>query len=165
MAEEEGRLSLAVLAAGAALVLAAGVAWWVSAAPDLEPQPAQAIPPVIVPEEVAPEPVENALESYLPVFDNTVRREVGPIDAGATYTLQVPSEVNGEYRLQYVCLGPGDLVVRIMGTVEGDKLHQVDCEGNLSAFPFVAAGDAVVIEVHRPGPEPAEMGIQIIDVE
>lgn len=161
----DGRLSLAVLGAGAALVLAAGVAWWVAAAPEIETEPSQAIPPVVVPEEVAPEPVENDLESFLPEFDNTVRREVGRIDPDTAQSMQVPSEKNGEYRLQFVCLGPGELSVLVRGTVEGDMHQRVDCEGNLSAFAFVAAGDYVVISVHRPGPEPADVGFQVIDVD
>jgi hypothetical protein len=163
--QTDGRLSLAVLGAGAALVLAAGVAWWVAAAPEVETEPSQAIPPAVVPEEVAPEPVENDLESYLPEFDNTVRREVGRIDPDTAQSMQVPSEKNGEYRLQFVCLGPGELSVLVRGTVEGDTHHQVDCEGNLSAFAFVAAADHVVISVHRPGPEPADVGFQVIDVD
>lgn len=166
MSETDGRLSLAVLAAGAAVVLAAGVAWWVAAAPELEAQPIQP-PPVMAPEEVAPEPEpeRNDLESFLPEFDNTVRREVGRIEPDTTQAMQVPVDKNGEYRLQYVCLGPGDLSVLIRGTTEGDMLHQVDCEGNLSAFPFVAADTHVVVSVHRPGPEPAHIGIQVIDLE
>jgi hypothetical protein len=145
-------------------VLAAGAVWWVAADPAIEVQPAQTTPPVME-EPIEPEPAVNGLESFLPEFDNTIRREVGRIEAGATYVLQVPSDKNGEYRLQYVCLGPGDLAVRIRGTVEGDVLHNVDCEGNLSAFGYVAAGTRVVIEVHRPGEEPADMGVQVIDVE
>jgi hypothetical protein len=153
-----------VLVAGAALVLAGGWAWWVSADPEIEVQPAQTTPPVVVAEEVAPQQVENGLEGALPEFDNTVRREVGRMEPGATHVLHVPSEKNGDYRLQYVCLGPGDLTVRIEGTVAGEMLHQVDCEGSLSVFPFVAEGTRVVIEVHRPGPEPAEVGIQVFGV-
>lgn len=163
MDRTEGRLSLAVLTAGAAVTLAIGTAWWVAADPGVEAQPVQTTPPAVVSE--AQEPAVNGLESFLPEFDNTIRREVGRIDPGATYVLQVPSDKGGEYRLQYVCLGPGDLAVRIRGTVEGEVLHNVDCEGNLSAFAYVAAGTQVVIEVHRPGEEPADMGVQVIDVE
>jgi Family of unknown function (DUF6023) len=161
----DGRLSLAVLAAGAALVLAAGGAWWVAADPEIDAEPAQAIEPVVVPEAIEPGQVEDGLESFLPEFPNTIQRHVGRLDPDATYVLHVPSVKDGDYRLQYVCLGPGDLSVRIKGTAEGEMLHQVDCEGNLSTFGFVAAVTDVVVEVHRPGPEPADVGVQVIDVE
>jgi hypothetical protein len=161
----DSRLSLAVLAVGAALVLAGGAVWWVTAAPEVEAQPAPVTVPVVEPEpeSVAPEQVDNGLESALPEFPDTVRREVGRIDPETTFVLHVPSDKDREYQLQYVCLGPGDLSVRIRGTADGEALHEVDCEGNLSAFAFVAGGTAVVIEVHRPGPEPADVGVQVID--
>src|SRR6201999_451954 len=157
-------LSLALLSACAALVLAAGAAWWVAAAPQLEPEPVKSVPPLVLPEVVAPEPEDNGLESILPVFDNTVRREVGRIEPDSTRAIQVPSEKNGEYRLQHVCLGPGELTVLVRGTGEGEVNHRVACEGNLGAFPFVAADTHVVIAVHRPGREPADVGIQVIKI-
>jgi hypothetical protein len=162
----DGRLSLAVLAAAAALVLAAGAAWWVAADPERQAEPVQTTPPVVVPEQpVVPEAQDNDPDSYLPNFPNTVERQVGRIDPDGSYILHVTSVKDSEYRLQYVCLGPGDLSVRIMGTTEGEMLYQVNCEGNLSTFQFVAADTRVVIEVHRPGPEPADVGIQVIDVQ
>ncbi len=164
MDRTDGRLSLAVLAAGAALVLAAGGAWWVAADPEIDSEPAPAAEPVVVSEVVEPEQVENGLESFLPEFPNTIQRQVGRLDPDGTYVLHVPSVKGGDYRLQYVCLGPGDLSVRIKGTAAGEMLHQVDCEGNLSTFGFVA-DTGVVVEVHRPGPEPADVGVQVIDVE
>lgn len=156
------RLSLAVLSACAAVVLVAGGAWWVVADPERRAEPAQATP--TTPPVVVPEPVDQGLDGYLPDFPNTVERHVAPLDADTTHMLEVPSEKDHEYRLQYVCLGPGYLSVLIKGTTEGEMLYNVDCEGNLSTFQFVAAGTSVVVEVHRPGPEPAEVGIQIIDV-
>lgn len=158
------RLSLAVLAAGAALVLAAGTAWWMAAAPEIEAQPTQVSLPVEEePEPVPPDQVDNGLDGVLPDEPNVVRSETGRIDPDGTYVLHVPLEKDGRYRLQYVCLGPGDLSVRIRGTAEGEMLHHLDCQGNLNAFPFVAADTAVVIEVHRPGPEPSEIGVQVLE--
>lgn len=162
MDRTEGRLSLAVLAAGAALVLVAGSAWWVSAAPAAAPTPAQTTPLIVVPEPVVTEPAPNGPESYLPEFDNTVERQVGQLGPDESYTLEIASTRDSQYWLQYVCVGPGDLSIRIRGTSEGEQLHQMDCEGNFSAFHFTAAGSSVLVEVHRPGPEPAEVGVQII---
>lgn len=163
----EGRLSLAVLSACAALVLAAGGAWWVAADPERRPEPAQAVPPVIVvPEQVAPEPVQSDLASFLPEFpDNTVTRQVGRIDPDGMFVIHARTRKNGEYRLQYVCLGPGALSVRIRGTTEGEMLYDADCGGNIGTFQFRAASADTVVEVSRPGREPADVVIQIIDVE
>lgn len=162
----DGRLSLAVLSACAALVLGAGGAWWVAADPERGAAPTPTLAPVVVPEEeVAPEPPQEDLESYLPVFPNTVTRHVGRIESQDTFVMHVPTQKEGEYRLQYVCLGPGELSVRIQRTTEGEMLYDADCGGNLSTFQFRAAGPDAVIEVYRPDSLAADIGIQVIDVE
>lgn len=163
MDRTEGRLSLAVLAAGATLALVAGTAWWVSAAPEAAPAPVETTPPVVVvPEQVAPDPAQNGPESYLPEFDNTVERQIGRLGPDESYTLTIPSARDRQYWLQYVCVGPGDLTIRVRGTSEGEQLFQMDCEGNFSAFQFTAAASSVTVEVHRPGPEPADVGVQVV---
>ena len=147
-------------------MLAAGAAWWVAAAPEREPGPAYTDPPVVVaPDQIAPEPPQNGLDSYLPEFDRTIERQVGTLGVDETYVLRIPTEKNDDYLLQYVCVGPGDLSVRIKGTSEGELLYMVDCGGNLSTLQFVAADTVVLVEVHRAGPEPAEVGVQVIDVQ
>ncbi|BCB80307.1 hypothetical protein GCM10022251_05310 [Phytohabitans flavus] len=165
MDRTDGRLSLAVLVAGAALVLAAGTAWWMAADPTVEAEPIPTAPPVALPEPVAPEQVDNGSDSYLPEFANTVQRSVGRLDPNESSVMEVPSEKGSEYRLQYVCLGPGDLSVRVRGTTDGEILYQLDCEGNLNTFQYIAADTIVVVEVHRPGPEPADIGVQVIAVK
>jgi hypothetical protein len=175
----EGRLSLAVLIAGAALVFAAGTAWWVAAAPATEAQLAEPAPPLVVPEaqlaepapplvapeQIAPEPTQNGLDSFLPPDANTVQRDAFTLSQGETYPLTVAAEKDGAYVVQYVCLGEGELVVRIWGTTEGEMLHHTDCGGNITAYHFVAANPTVVVEVTRPDREPAGVGVQVIDVE
>ncbi|BCB85608.1 hypothetical protein [Phytohabitans suffuscus] len=159
-----GRLSLAVISAGAALVLAAGTAWWVAAAPDLDAYPAATPPAVVAPDPVVPEQVDNGSASYLPDFPNTIQRQVGRLDPDMTHVMSIPSVKQAEYLLQYVCLGSGYLSLRVQGTTDGELLHHVNCENILSALQFRARGTEVQIEVHRPGPEPADVGVQVIDV-
>ncbi|MDQ7910678.1 DUF6023 family protein [Phytohabitans sp. ZYX-F-186] len=164
----EGRLSLAVLVAGATLAFVAGAAWWVAAAPPTQVEPAGIAPQVVAPEPappLEPERVDIDPDSYLPEFPNTVERQILRVEPGAAYAVNVQAVKGGEYRFQYVCLGPGDLLVRINGTTEGVKAYEVDCEGNLSTFQFVAAQSEVLVEMYRPGTEPAEVGIQVIAVE
>jgi hypothetical protein len=155
-----GRQGLAVLAIGAVVTLGAGGAWWVSAAPESPPAPLQ----------TAPEPVAEVMAktspgAYLPALDNTVARRLGRLDPDETYELNIPSERNGLYRLQHICFDPGPLWARIKGTADGAAHHRMSCEGNLETIDFAAAGTQLVVEVHRPGPEPAEVGVQVIALQ
>jgi hypothetical protein len=151
----EARLSLAVLTAGALLVLGAGGGWWVAAAPEMEVEPVHATPVIVAP--------EDSVRELLPRVDNILERQAGTLGPEETFTLMVDANRDGQYALHYICLGAGDLVMRIKGTSDGELLYQVGCEGNLNMLNFTAAGTGVVVEAHRPGPEPAEVGIQVVD--
>lgn len=149
-----------MLSACAALVLFAGGAWWVAAEPDLRAEPAATTPPL-----VAPEPVEQNPQNYLPEFPNTVERHDERMEPDTTHVLEASTERGREYRLQYACVGPGALSLRIKGTTEGEMLHHIGCEGSLGTLPFFAADTNVVVEASRPGPEPADVIIQVVAVE
>lgn len=154
-----------MLVVGAALVLAAGAAWWVAAAPEPAAPLVEPTPLVVAPERVAPEQVQGGLESILPEFENTLHRHVGTLGPDEQYVMRVAAEKDGAYRMEYVCLGEGELLVRIKGTTQGEMLYQVDCGGNIGQYPFIAASPNLVIEVTRRGLESAAVGVQVIDID
>ena len=153
-----------MLVAGATLVFAAGTGWWVAAAPETGARPVEAAPPLVAPEQVAPEPVQSDLDSFLPPQDNTLQREAFALSRDETYPVTFAAKKNNPYVVQYVCLGEGELLVRIRGTTEGEMLFHADCGGNITAYQFVAANPTVVVEVTRPDRGPAGVVVQVIDV-
>ena len=146
-----GRLSLVVLAVGAS--------WWVAAAP---PSTVESTAQAIEPEPPVEEPVGDP-DNMLPTFDNTVTRHIEQLRPDEGWGLPIDTQRDGKYLLQYVCLGPGTLSIRIEGTDQGEQLHEVDCGGSFSTIEFTAGTLKVTVSVRRPGQsEPAEVGIQVI---
>ncbi|GFJ90900.1 DUF6023 family protein [Phytohabitans rumicis] len=155
-------MSLVVLAVGATVALAAGGAWWVAAAPTVTGTPRASTAPPIEPEPAVEQPLGNPAD-MLPEFPNTLTRQIDRLDPDESWVLMVDTAKDARYLVQYVCLGPGSLRIRIEGTANGQELYELDCGGSFSAIEVTAAGPSLTVDVGRPGQgDGAEVGVQVL---
>lgn len=137
---DSDRLSLVILAIGAAGVLGLGAWWWVANAP---PGPVSA----------APTPVASSWALAEP--------QPGPLDVEVRTLVTEPGR---KYRLQYACLGPGPLGIVVQGAEGGTQVRQVDCEGNFDEFEVIPQGDEIQVALERPEGSEGQVDLRLVEV-
>jgi hypothetical protein len=130
-----------VLYAGAAVLLGAGVFWWVAAAPS--------------------EPRDARIEQYQATALRLLPDVASQVDAGSVALAagaerQVLAEVgNGEMLVSVVCVGGESSRVRISLGDIGDSGHGMECSGDVvpETFEVTAVGELRLnVSVNESGP-------------
>jgi hypothetical protein len=156
---------------GAVAVLAVGGWWWVAEAPRPVPPAAQPVAPPAAPvqsyimlDAESGEVIPLDAGRELPEFPDTVRRDVFSVHEGTTTDWPVRVQPGGRYLLQHVCLGLGELLVRVDGTLIGSTETGLACGDGFASTELTAANRRMVISVSRPRPQPgpAEVAIQLV---
>ncbi|MGW0431937.1 DUF6023 family protein [Micromonospora sp. NPDC003197] len=111
-----------------------------------------------------PARVADALdvELVLPHLPDTLRREVSTLSGGGKLNWSLGIDA-GSYRLQHLCVGPGELTIQVW-VGQGDPLAStsVRCDGSVSSMMFnVDRSRQVRVSAVRPGGEQVVVGMRL----
>jgi hypothetical protein len=101
------------------------------------------------------------VESALPRSVHTVRREVMTLHDASFASWPVAAAAGDRYLLQYVCVGAGQLRVQAAGAEQSSTPPAAPCDGSLFSAELAADGP-MLVSAARLGPEPIEIGVQLI---
>ncbi|MEO3925392.1 hypothetical protein ABGB07_16205 [Micromonosporaceae bacterium B7E4] len=152
-----------------AAVLLVGIGGWWSVRSAPEPaRPGQTrvgapeVAPGIGGADLAGERSGSAGGQSLPRFPDTVWRETATLNQRRFVTWSIDTRPGGRYLLQYVCLSPGELHIRVLRGVTGSWSKSVSCPGPFGSVQLVAAGDELSIGARRLNHRHVEIALQVV---
>ncbi|GIG85265.1 hypothetical protein [Plantactinospora endophytica] len=157
------------LALTTAAVLLVGVGGWWSVRSAPEPaRPGQSgvggseVAPGIGGADLAGEGSGTVAGQSLPQFPGTVWRQVETLNQRRFVTWSVDTRPGGRYLLQYVCLTPGELHIRVLRGVTESWSKSVSCPGPFGSVQFVADDDELSIGARRLNHRHVEVALQVV---
>ncbi len=170
------------LAVFAVAVLGAGSWWWVASAPAPRVDGAGEVadaelasphyapdavfqgdgPPIASIDPSTGRVVGGGVDALLPMAPDAVWREIVVVSELRSIGWQVPVRAGGAYILQYACLGFGELVIQIEGTLDGPVNLQLDCEQALLNIDLVSAARAIGVTLKNQAAHSMTVELQLI---
>ncbi|MDG4791356.1 hypothetical protein O7626_36610 [Micromonospora sp. WMMD1102] len=98
----------------------------------------------------------------LPRFPDTIWRETATLNQRRFVTWSIDTRPGGRYLLQYVCLSPGELHIRVLRGVTRSWSNSVSCPGPFGSVQLVAAGDELSIGARRLNHRHVEVALQMV---
>ncbi|GAB2942609.1 hypothetical protein GCM10027280_34010 [Micromonospora polyrhachis] len=103
----------------------------------------------------------ESVDSMLPRLPDRVRRDVTILPGGGKLDWGLTVDA-GRYHLQYLCVGPGELIIQVAVGQAEPPAGSVPCDGPGASMVFsVDRAKQVRILVLRPGSQSVAVGIQL----
>lgn len=97
----------------------------------------------------------------MPRLPHTLWRETTILNERRFVTWSIGTRPGGRYLLQYVCFSPGELHIRVRGTVDSWS-RSVSCPGLFRSVQVVAVGDSLGVAARRLNHRHVKIVVQVV---